>query len=95
MTNGEKKRRLENYAKYKADAYMHMQQNQDKESDDAKMKSRQILNAINQLEDDKERDVLMYRYIYGLDWSDISTRIFYSVRQTRYLRDKAIEKLEL
>ena len=47
------------------------------------------LKALNDL----ERQIVVGRYIDGLNWDDIADKVYYSERWCRSVRNKALEKL--
>lgn len=53
-----------------------------------------IFNAINQLEDCRERTVLFERYINGLKWKEIRRIINYELTHTYRIHQRAIKSLE-
>lgn len=54
-----------------------------------------IEKAISNLEDEQEREVLLYRYIKGLDWQEIAEKMAYSKRQIHRFHGRALEHLNL
>lgn len=54
-----------------------------------------IETAINGLEDTREQDVLFYRYIKGLSWSEIGERIGYDERHARRIHGWALSHLQI
>lgn len=53
-----------------------------------------IEEAINNLQDTKEQDVLFYRYIKGLAWWEIAEKMRYSDRWVRKLHGRALMHLK-
>ena len=51
---------------------------------------KEVTNQIEQLTSDKEKDVLHYRYIKGLDWQGIAEKMGYSERQIHRYHGKAL-----
>ena len=49
-----------------------------------------ITKAIESMLNDKEKDVLHYRYIKGLDWWEIAEKMGYSERQIHRYHGKAL-----
>ena len=54
-----------------------------------------IMNAVNGMEDEAEKDVIVYRYIREMSWEDIANNIGYSVKQTCRIHGNALEHIEL
>lgn len=54
-----------------------------------------IINAINQLEDENERDVMYGRYIEGKQWEQICTDMCYSWRQVHRFHSKALLHIKM
>lgn len=54
-----------------------------------------ISNQIELLQSDKEKDVLHYRYIKGLDWWEIAEKMNYSERWIHKIHGKALIHFEL
>lgn len=53
----------------------------------------EIENAIETL-DPTERELVRLRYIDGLDWHKVATRISYSWQQTHRIHARVLQKLE-
>lgn len=51
---------------------------------------KEINNQIEMLQDDRERDVLHYRYIKGLDWWEIAEKMKYTERHVLRIHGKAL-----
>ncbi|MBS6195466.1 MAG: DUF1492 domain-containing protein [Clostridiales bacterium] len=58
-------------------------------------KFKEIRDRIERLEDENEKDVLVYRYIKGMKWEDICTKMQYSWRRIHYIHSKALETFEI
>ena len=58
-------------------------------------KCKEITDRIEQLENEDEKDVLMYRYIKLMKWEDICVRMRVSERQVHYLHSKALEHFKI
>jgi len=56
---------------------------------------RRIEAAVNQLEDEKLRDIVRYKYIDGMTWEQVSESIGLDERWVRRLHTRAIRKLTL
>ena len=54
-----------------------------------------ISNQIELLQSDKEKDVLHYRYIKGLDWWEIAEKMNYSERWIHKIHGNALIHFEL
>ena len=52
-----------------------------------------IERVIDNLEDSRQRTIMRYRYISGLEWEEVCVRAHYSWRQTHYLHSSALEKI--
>lgn len=55
----------------------------------------EISKQIEMLENDKERDVLHYRYIKGLDWWKIAEKMNYTERWVHKIHGNALKKFKL
>lgn len=58
-------------------------------------KCKEIVDRIEQLENEDEKDVLMYRYIKLMKWEDICVRIDVSERQVHYLHSNALKHFKI
>lgn len=56
---------------------------------------KEVTNQIELLTSDKEKDVLHYRYIKGLDWWEIGEKMGYSERQIHRYHGKALAHFAL
>ena len=54
----------------------------------------EISNQIEQLDNEKERDVLHYRYIKGLGWWEIAEKMNYSERQIHRYHGRALKNFK-
>ena len=54
---------------------------------------KEIETVIDNLKDSRERTIMRYRYISGLEWEEVCVRAHYSWRQTHYLHSSALEKI--
>lgn len=58
-------------------------------------KFKEICDRIERLEDENEKDVLMYRYIKGLKWEDIAVKMGYSWKQIHRFHSNALENFKM
>lgn len=56
---------------------------------------RKVQAAIEELEDEAEKDLLTYRYLRGMKWEEIAVKTGYSWRKIHYLHGDALEHLEI
>ena len=56
---------------------------------------KEIRDRIERLEDENEKDVLVYRYIKGMKWEDIAVKMGYSWRKIHYIHSAALENFDL
>lgn len=54
-----------------------------------------IYKAVDELEDEVEKDIIIYRYVRGMSWEDIAKEIGYSRKQTDRIHGRALEHLVL
>ena len=54
-----------------------------------------IMDAVNGMKDEAEKDVIVYRYIREMSWEDIANNIGYSTKQTCRIHENALEHIEL
>lgn len=54
-----------------------------------------IQRKIESMDDEKEKDLLTYRYIKGMKWEEICTKMKYSWRMIHYLHSDALEHFEI
>lgn len=60
------------------------------------IKSYQIVrSAIEKMKNDREKDILTYRYIRGWWWGKIATEMGYSLRNIHYLHSAALDHLKI
>lgn len=58
-------------------------------------KCREITDRIEQLQDEDEKDVLMYRYVKLMKWEDICTEMGVSWKQVHRIHGKALNHFKL
>ncbi len=58
-------------------------------------KCKEITDRIEQIENENEKDVLMYRYIKLMKWEDICVRMDVSERQVHYLHSNALKHFKI
>lgn len=58
-------------------------------------KCQEISDKIEQLKNEDEKDVLMYRYIKLMKWDDICDRMGYSWKQIHRIHVKALDNFKL
>lgn len=56
---------------------------------------KEIRDRIERLEDENEKDVLVYRYIRGMKWEDIAVRTGYSWKQVHRFHSNALENFKM
>ena len=56
---------------------------------------KEIRDRIEHLEDENEKDVLVYRYIRGMKWEDIAVRTGYSWKQVHRFHSNALENFKM
>ena len=54
-------------------------------------KFKEIRDRIERLEDENEKDVLVYRYVRGMKWEEIAMKMGYSWRRIHYIHSSALE----
>jgi len=54
----------------------------------------EIRNTIESIKNSKERDVIFYRYIKGMDWWEIAEKMKYTERWVKKLHGKALAHME-
>jgi len=54
-----------------------------------------IEKVIESLEDSRERTIMRYRYISGLDWEEVCVKAHYSWKHTHRLHSEALKKINL
>ena len=57
-------------------------------------KLKEIRDRIEWLEDESEKDVLVYRYLRGMKWEDICVKMGYSWRRVHYIHSNALENFK-
>ena len=55
----------------------------------------EISNAVEQMDDDREKDLLRLRYLLCLTWEGVADRMEYGVRQVHKIHKKALEHFEI
>ncbi len=58
-------------------------------------KFKAIRDRIERLEDENEKDVLVYRYIRGMKWEDIAVKTGYSWKQVHRFHSNALENFKM
>lgn len=58
-------------------------------------KCKEIKDRIEQLENEDEKDVLLYRYIKLMKWEDICTKMKYSWKQIHRIHSNALIHFKL
>ncbi len=58
-------------------------------------KCKEITDRIEQLENEDEKDVLMYRYIKLMKWEDICVKIGHSWQHTHRIHAKALKNFKM
>lgn len=58
-------------------------------------KFKEIRDQIERLEDENEKDVLVYRYIRGMKWKDIAVKTGYSWKQVHRFHSNALENFKM
>lgn len=53
-------------------------------------KFKEIRDRIERLEDENEKDVLVYRYIRGMKWEEIAVKMGYTYRNVTKIHGKAL-----
>lgn len=56
---------------------------------------KEIRDRIERLEDENEKDVLVYRYIKGMKWEDIAVMTGYSWKQVHRFHSNALENFKM
>lgn len=54
-----------------------------------------VQQAIEAMEVEREKDLLTYRYLRGMKWEDICTKMKYSWRKIHYLHSDALEHFQI
>ena len=50
----------------------------------------EIITRINRMDNEREKSVLYYRYIHGLEWDEIGKRMYYSVKHVQRIHGSAL-----
>lgn len=58
-------------------------------------KFKEIRDRIEHLEDENEKDVLVYRYIRGMKWEDIAVKMNIGYRHVLRMHGKALENFKM
>lgn len=56
---------------------------------------KEIEKVIETLEDSRERTIMRYRYISGLEWEEVCVKSHYSWQHTHRLHAEALKKLKM
>lgn len=56
---------------------------------------REIMNKIERMDNEDEKDILMYRYIRLLKWEDICVKMNHSWQHTHRIHKKALENFKM
>ena len=56
---------------------------------------RKVQAAIEELEDETEKDLLTYRYLKGMKWEEIAVEMGYSWRAVHKIHSRALEHLKI
>ena len=56
---------------------------------------KEIRDRIERLEDENEKDVLVYRYIRGMKWEDIAVKMNIGYRHVLRMHGKALENFKM
>ena len=56
---------------------------------------RKVQAAIEEIEDETEKDLLTYRYLKGMKWEEIAVEMGYSWRAVHKIHSRALEHLEI
>ena len=56
---------------------------------------KEIEGVIDSLKDSRERTIMRYRYISGLEWEEVCVKSHYSWRQTHRLHSDALRKINM
>lgn len=58
-------------------------------------KFKEIRDRIERLEDENEKDVLVYRYILGMKWEDIAVKMGYTWQHIHRIHSNALENFKM
>lgn len=67
----------------------------EKERESREQVFEQVRTVIGSLEDEREQDVLFYRYIKGLSWREIGEKVGYDERHARRIHGWALSHLQI
>lgn len=54
-----------------------------------------VQKRIETMEDEREKDLLTYRYLRGLKWEEVAVRMGYSWQRTHKVHSRALENLKM
>lgn len=54
-----------------------------------------ISSRIRKVEDDNQRELLMYRYIKGMSWEDIAVKLNYTWRHVHRIHSQALDSIDI
>lgn len=54
-----------------------------------------ISDRIRRVEDDNQRELLMYRYIKGMSWEDIAVKLNYTWRHVHRIHSQALDSIDI
>lgn len=54
-----------------------------------------ISSRIRRVEDDNQRELLMYRYIKGMSWEDIAVKLNYTWRHVHRIHSQALDSIDI
>lgn len=54
-----------------------------------------VQKRIETMEDEREKDLLTYRYLRGLKWEEVAVRMGYSWQHTHKVHSRALENLKM
>ena len=54
-----------------------------------------VQKRIETMEDEREKDLLTYRYLRGLKWEEVAVRMDYSWQHTHKVHSRALENLKM
>lgn len=55
----------------------------------------EVQRCIEAMEDEREKDVLTYRYLKGLKWEEVAVRMKYKMRNVHKIHGRALKNLKL
>ena len=56
---------------------------------------KEIRDHIERMEDENEKDVLVYRYVRNMKWEDIAVKMIFSWKQIHRIHSKALENFKM